>query len=275
MLRPDVQMFDAMLEGWTRQQASRRLAASTIDATSTVVRRFQEHSATFPWEWTPAHLEEWTMDLRSVRGLALSTVRTYQQSVRLFLGYVCDPLYGWAAQCESRFGSHPVQICHAWNTAVHRAGNEARPQRRSLTRTELQALFDAADELVDRDPPTRPQGLGRGVQGRGDDQDRVHVRVASPRARPVGRPRLRTEPESDRVRRVRDVLRPLRQSQRWDTTEAAQRAHGDAVVGRSARAMGGRGVAALSHERSGGVVAVGEVGAGQREPVHRELLADP
>jgi integrase len=41
-----------------------------------------------------------------------------------------------------------VQICHEWNSAVH-LGDEGRPQRRALTRTELQALFDGADEVVD------------------------------------------------------------------------------------------------------------------------------
>ena len=149
LLRPDVQMFDAMLAGWTSQRLARRLAPGTIGPSTVLVRRFQSHSGVFPWAWTPAHLDEWIADLRSVRGLALSTVRTYQATVRLFLEYVCDPLYGWAVECETRFGSHPVQICHEWNTAVHRAETESMPKRRSLTRVELQALFDAADESVD------------------------------------------------------------------------------------------------------------------------------
>ena len=66
----------------------------------------------------------------------------------MFLEYVCDPVYGWAAECEERFGTYPVQICGRWNTAIHRAEFEARPQRRALTRSELQDMFDAADELV-------------------------------------------------------------------------------------------------------------------------------
>ena len=70
LLRPDVQLFEAMLEGWARQRASRQLAPATIDASAALVRRFQAHSGTFPWAWTPAHLEEWSEDLRAVRGLA-------------------------------------------------------------------------------------------------------------------------------------------------------------------------------------------------------------
>ena len=128
---------------------ARRLAPAHDRAVDGLVRRFQSHAGVFPWAWTPAHLDEWIADLRSVRRVALSTVRTYQATVRLFLEYVCDPLYGWAVECETRFGSHPVQICHEWNTAVHRAESESMPKRRSLTRVELQALFDAADESVD------------------------------------------------------------------------------------------------------------------------------
>lgn len=122
--------------------------------------RFQGHSGVYPWQWTPAHLEEWTADLRSVRGLAHSTVRVYQQTLRLFLAYVCDGVYGWDIECQQRFGSHPVQICYEWNTAVHRAGGEGRPQRRAFTRVELQALFDAADDTVEEIRGNRRKGLG-------------------------------------------------------------------------------------------------------------------
>ncbi|MFD4460088.1 hypothetical protein [Nocardia sp. NPDC058480] len=75
LLSPDAQMFDAMLEGWRQQQLSRNLAFSTVDSRSEMLRRFQDHSGEFPWQWTPQHLEEWSTDLRAVRGAALSTVR--------------------------------------------------------------------------------------------------------------------------------------------------------------------------------------------------------
>jgi integrase/recombinase XerC len=59
-----------------------------------------------------------------VGGLAVSTVRLYQATMRVFLAYVVDPLYGWDRECEARFGTFPVQVCHGWNTAVH-VGDEA------------------------------------------------------------------------------------------------------------------------------------------------------
>jgi integrase/recombinase XerC len=149
LLRPDAQVFEAMLEGWANQQMARNLAVETIGARLSTVRRFAEHTGEFPWRWAPVHLEEWSTDLRAVRGLAHSSVRGYQTAIRMFCAYAADPVYGWDRECETRFGSHPVQICHDWNTAVHRAAIESRPGRRALTRAELQVLFDTADDLVD------------------------------------------------------------------------------------------------------------------------------
>jgi integrase/recombinase XerC len=64
--------------------------------------------------------------------------------------YVTDPGYGWAAECEARFGTHPVQVCQEWNTAVHVQDAEAEPAKRAFTRDELQAFFDHADAQVSR-----------------------------------------------------------------------------------------------------------------------------
>ena len=47
------------------------------------------------------------------------------------------------------FGTHPIQVCHEWNTAIHVADHEARPAVRLLTAGEVQALFDHADDHVD------------------------------------------------------------------------------------------------------------------------------
>jgi site-specific recombinase XerD len=66
----------------------------------------------------------------------------------MFMGYVCDARYGWVAECEGRFGDHPTQICHEWNTADHVADYEGGPGRRPFTRVELQAFFDHADGVV-------------------------------------------------------------------------------------------------------------------------------
>ena len=63
MLRPDVQVFDSMLEGWSQQRMSRNLARRR-SRRGRIVPRFQSHTGEFPWGWLPAHLEEWTADLR-------------------------------------------------------------------------------------------------------------------------------------------------------------------------------------------------------------------
>ena len=71
---------------------------------------------------------------------------------------MCDPRYGWAAECRQRVGAAPEQVCHAGNTAVHAADYEGRPERRPLTRAELQAFFDAADDHVENAAGSRRKG---------------------------------------------------------------------------------------------------------------------
>ena len=90
-------------------------------------------------------LEAWVAGNR----WAASTIRSYQDAVGGFLGYVCDARYGWMAECEQRVGAVPAQICHESNSAVHVGEYEGRPARRPLSRVELQTLFDVCDDAVE------------------------------------------------------------------------------------------------------------------------------
>jgi site-specific recombinase XerD len=150
LLRPEEQVFDAMLEGWANQQFARNLARSTVENRVNAVRAFARHAEAFPWQWSAALADEWFADLRGVRHCARSTVRGYQSAVRAFCAFLVDLAYGWVGECEQRFDTHPIQVIHEWNTAVHVADSEAEPTKRAFTRSELQALFDHADEQVAR-----------------------------------------------------------------------------------------------------------------------------
>jgi hypothetical protein len=129
-LRPEPALFEAMLEGWGRQQRSRRLSVPLVEGRERLVRRFREFTGAWPWCWTPEQVEEWSVS----GGWAHSTIRTYQGAVAVFLDYLCDTRYGWVAECGQRVGARPVQVCHEWNTAVHVAEYEGRPERRPLAR---------------------------------------------------------------------------------------------------------------------------------------------
>lgn len=147
LLRPDEQVFEAMLAGWRDQQLSRNLGEATVRRRLDGVRRFQRFTNDWPWRWRPADLEEFTAQLRGERR-AKSTIRSCHRDLRLFCEYAVDPRYEWTAVCERLFGTHPAQICFEWNTAVHAAEYEGEAGRRALTRRELQDLFDYADERV-------------------------------------------------------------------------------------------------------------------------------
>ena len=65
-------MVEAMLRGWRAQQAARGLSGGcTAGPRELVVRRFLEFTNEYPWAWTAAHLDEWSVHLTAERHLAV------------------------------------------------------------------------------------------------------------------------------------------------------------------------------------------------------------
>lgn len=150
-LREEDAVFEAMLQGWEAQQrGGRNLREASVRTVVRAVKQFQGFVGQWPWEWTAGGFDEWMVHLVSIKRLAPSTIRGYQQAVRAFCDYVCSTHYGWAAECEARFVTHPVQVCHEWNTVKHLQDYEGKPGRRPLSREELQLLFNYADAEVER-----------------------------------------------------------------------------------------------------------------------------
>jgi integrase/recombinase XerC len=147
-------LFEEMLAGWRRQQRARRLSGPLVANRERIVRRFATFTGCWPWQWTAAQAESWLVS----GGWAHSTARACQGALGMFLHYARDPRDGWVAECEQRVAAAPVQVFHEGNTAVHAAGHEGRPERRTLTRTELQAFFDAPDDLVEKTACSRRKG---------------------------------------------------------------------------------------------------------------------
>lgn len=149
-LNEPVAVFEAMVAGWSRQQNSRQLGQATIRSREQLVRRFTEFAGTHPWEWTPGDVEDFTVSLTSGGDrLALSTIRGYHLTLRLFCDYLTDQRYEWAKQCRDRFDTVPSQVCNEWNTVAHLNDYEGKPQRRPLTYRELEMLFDYLDDRVE------------------------------------------------------------------------------------------------------------------------------
>jgi integrase/recombinase XerC len=191
LLRPEEQVFAAMLDGWGSQQLARNLAPGTVEGRQRAVRAFAVHAGAWPWAWTPQMVDEWCTDLRTVRRLRRSTLRSYQLAVRLFCAYLTDPAYDWPAQCQRRFGTHPVQVVHEWNAAVHAQQAEADPLKRAFTVEELQAFFDYADAQVARIRAAGRKGSPARLPGRGGVQGRLRRRAAPQRGAHAGHRRLR------------------------------------------------------------------------------------
>src|SRR5688500_18664506 len=100
-------MCDAMLRGWRAQQTARGLREETIAAREQLVRRFLAWSNEYPWSWSPAHLDEWTVSMMSEQHFAPSTIRGYQTDLRLFSEYLTDAVEAvedYVVNVRPRFG---------------------------------------------------------------------------------------------------------------------------------------------------------------------------
>ncbi|HEY0690036.1 MAG TPA: phage integrase N-terminal SAM-like domain-containing protein [Kribbella sp.] len=139
VVRPDEQVLQLMLDGWRNQQLSRNLQFATIEQRLRCVQRFLHHVNEDPWNWTPAMVEEFSADLRTVKHVAHSTLRGYHSALRAFTSYISNPDYGWDKICETYFGTHPAQV-YSW-------------QRRSVTAPRSPSYT-----------PTRPPSRGPGTQ---------------------------------------------------------------------------------------------------------------
>jgi site-specific recombinase XerC len=148
-LRLEEAVFEAMLEGWARQQRSRMLRPTTIASGVALVRRVRDGAERWPWQWMAEDLEDFFSDLASApHRRRPATLRNYQSQLRGFLGFLVDERYSWRAVCRGCFGRVPMQLLDERNLIVHVNEHESDPARRALTRDELQSFFDAWDRRV-------------------------------------------------------------------------------------------------------------------------------
>lgn len=148
-LRIDDAIFEAMLEGWARQQRSRMLREATIHCGVALVGRVRDFAERWPWEWSADDLEEFFSDLASApQARRPATLRNYQSQLRGFLGFLVDERYPWREVCRLQFGRVPVQLLDERNLIVHVSEWESDPRRRALTCDELEAFFDVCDRRV-------------------------------------------------------------------------------------------------------------------------------
>ena len=145
-----------MLDGWADQQLARNLAAPTIAKRAAAVRAFAPTRTRSRGSGRRrCSMSGWATCGRCAGCGARRCVIT-RWRLRRSARYLTDPAYGWAEQCQARFGTHPVQVVHEWNIAVHVQDNEADPRKRAFTVDELQAFFDLADDQV-----VKVRGTGR------------------------------------------------------------------------------------------------------------------
>ena len=274
LFNPAEQVFQAMLDGWRNQQLSRNLSFTTIARREQVIQRFRSFTGEDPWAWTVGDVDEFFMELRAVRSASHSTLLAYQNALRLFLGYLTDPAYGWDQECV-RAVRHPPGPGGATSGTPPRTSrrHEPDPRQAAVHPRRAAGLFDYADDQVDH---VREPGRKGWLPA---FRDATLFKVAY--AYGLRRNEIRmldladfgTNPHAPRVRRVRRLLRPPRQGEEGLAAQAPQRADSLAVGRRRPeavdRARSGRcsaptrNPAALWPSERGG-----RVGADAAEPPH-------
>ena len=152
LFRAEERVFEAMVEGWRTQMLAKGSEVSTIKPKLALVKRFQEYTGTYPWEWSPVDYEEFVAEPKSNgEPRAKATMRAYSGTIGEFCSYTTNPAYGWVGYCAATFDDHPAQIVFEWNSPHHTADNAVPSSRRAFSHKELQILFDYVDDAVDRE----------------------------------------------------------------------------------------------------------------------------
>ena len=196
-----------------------------------LVRRFLAFTNEFPWQWGPAHVDEWTLTLTAEQHLAPATIRGYQTELRLFSEYLTDARYGWAAACEEAFGDVP-------GADLPRVEHDRAPERvRGQPGGPAVHPGGAAAVPGLRRRSGRPGGAGEAqggagrLPGRHAVQGDLRLGAAAHRDREAGSGRLGPQSGGGGVRPVRDAARPLWQGGARAAAAAAQRRLGDGLGG--------------------------------------------
>ena len=251
LLRPEEQVIEAMLEGWRVQQLARNLAFSTICKRLTAVAAFTRHADALRGRGPRRWLDEWLGDLRAVKGLRRTTIRSYALTISAFCRYLTDPaVCGGRPSARSGSARHPVQVFHEWNTAVHVQDAEGGSGQAGVHRRGAAGVLRPRRWAGPPGPRPRPQGLAAGVPGRRLVQGRLRVRAAPHRdPRCSTWPTCGTNPHAGEFGRLWAVPGAVRQGQPRLPTQAAQRADRLAVAARRAGAVDRGGPPAVRPKR--------------------------
>ena len=150
-------LFESMIDGFTKHRSgTKRNVPKTVKGDIRSVRRLQEHSGKYPWEWSLGDWDNWNSELVAINGISAATQRKYQGSVKTFLKYLSTREV-FQREAKQKFGQEIVQIIDEDEALAHIYERELKEPRPGFSPDQIELFFETikSEILFESSSPTR------------------------------------------------------------------------------------------------------------------------
>lgn len=141
-------LLEEMLEAYqVKRLGAQRHHSKSVGRDLAVISNMLEFTGAPPWRWTEGDFEAWCHHVGITKGLARTTQRHYQATIRGFLQYLIEN-QKFRNEVRRLHNAELVQICTAENCIPHVNERELSQERRAMTHEEIADFFEAIDEAT-------------------------------------------------------------------------------------------------------------------------------
>lgn len=144
----DIKLYESILHAWeARRRGSKNHTEESFKRDVGIVNSFIIFSGVAPWNWTEEDFDEWCSFLNVEKGFAMSSQRSYQTAIRMFLKYVTES-HKFRNEIKMATGHYPEQICTVENCIPHLVERELAKNKPGFSHAEIDLFFATIDEQI-------------------------------------------------------------------------------------------------------------------------------
>jgi site-specific recombinase XerD len=144
----DCELYERILHAWeARRRGAKNHTEASFKHDVGIVNSFITFSGVAPWNWSEEDFDEWCYFIGVEKGLAMSSQRSYQTAIRMFLKYITES-HKFRDEIKKATGHYPVQICTTDNCIPHTVTREIEKDKPSFNHGEINKFFDTIDEQI-------------------------------------------------------------------------------------------------------------------------------